>query len=244
MLAYKVENQIRGALEGLPGFVDRVYVVDDGSPDRTSEVVRSLVHDRVRLIKHKTNQGPGGALSTGYRAALADGMQVVVKVDGDGQMPMDQMENLIVPIVERQADYTKGDRLSIARHRNGMPPFRFAGNLMLTWLTRVASGYWRLNDAQNGYTAISREALERIDLGFYSYYGYLNDLLVQLNVGGHRMKDVTMPARYGTEKSSIRLGTYVPKVSLLLLGLFFWRLRQKYFRGKEMRKALRGGEAR
>ena len=229
VLAYRVENQIKEVIENLPDFVDRIYVIDDGSPDGTSEIVKMLDHGRLNLIQHETNLGPGGALSTGYRAALADGMEVVVKVDGDGQTPVEQIEDLIMPVVDGQVDYAKGDRLSIPEHRQGMPRFRIFGNLMLTWLTRIASGYWQLNDSQNGFTAISKRALETIDLNLYSYYGYLNDLLVQLNVRHLKILDVPMAAVYGEEKSSIRLSPYVPKVSLLLLRKLCCRIWKRYF---------------
>lgn len=227
VLAYNVEAHIEGVVKTLPNFADRVYVIDDGSPDRTAEVVRAIPDSRVSLIQHKINLGPGAGLSTGYRAALADGMDVVVKVDGDGQMAPEQMENLIGPIVNEQVDYTKGDRLSIRAHRHGMPRFRLFGNLLLTRLTRISSGYWHLQDSQNGFTAISKKALESIDLNFCPYYGYLNDLLVQLNVFQLRIMDIPMPAKYGTEKSSVRLTRYVLKVSLVLLSRFLWRIRMK-----------------
>ncbi len=227
VLAYRVEKQIKDVIEKLPDFVDQVYVIDDGSPDRTSEIVRMLDHRHVNLIQHEANLGPGGALSAGYRAALVDGMDVVVKVDGDGQMPMEQMENLLIPIIESRVDYTKGDRLSIPENRRGMPRFRLFGNLILTWLTRVASGYWRLNDSQNGFTAISKKALQSLNLNLYYYYGYLNDILVQLNANHFKTIDVPMPARYRDERSSIRLYPYVPKMSFLLLRRFMWRQKMK-----------------
>ena len=229
VLAYRVEHQIRDALKSMPSFVDRIYVVDDGSPDKTAALVKSLSDSRIRLIQHRTNQGPGAALSTGYHAALEDDIDVMIKVDGDGQMPTEQMEDLITPIIEGKVDYAKGNRLSTSEHYQSMPRFRLFGNLMLTWLSRIASGYWQLNDAQNGFTAISKQALKTINLNLYPRYGYLNDLLVQLNVHGYRILDVPMPARYGTEKSAIRLKTYIPKIASLLLRKFCWRLWRKYF---------------
>lgn len=230
VLAYKVENHVRNVVESLPDSIDKVYVVDDGSPDRTGEIIQTLALPQVQLIKHETNRGPGAALLTGYQAALKDNMDIVVKVDGDGQMPLERIEDLITPILEGRADYTKGDRLSISKHRQVMPRFRLFGNLMLTWLTRIASGYWHINDSQNGFTAISRKALEIEGLNLYPYYGYLNDLLVQLNVHCVRVLDVPMPAMYGGEKSNIRLRKYVPRVSMFLMRRFIWRLRVKYLR--------------
>lgn len=228
--AFKVEKFIRNTIEGLPSFVDRIYVIDDGSPDGTADVVLSLNHSRVNLIRHETNRGPGAALSTGYQAALADNMDIAVKVDGDGQMPPEQIENLILPLVEGRADYTKGDRLCNSEYCQSMPRFRLFGNRMLTWLTRLASGYWHLSDAQNGFTAISKKALQSINQNLYPYYGYLNDLLAQLNVHRFEVIDIPMPAKYGSEKSSIKYRVYIPKVSFLLLRRFLWRLWKKYLR--------------
>ncbi|MFC1862253.1 glycosyltransferase family 2 protein [Chloroflexota bacterium] len=226
---YNEEDFIVSVINNVPNFVDRIYIVDDGSPDRTVGIVKTLNHSLVTLIQHETNHGPGAALSTGYQAALEDNMDIVVKIDGDDQMPSDQIENLIMPIVEGKVDYTKGDRLSSSQHRRGMPRFRLFGNLLLTGLTRIASGCWHLSDSQNGFTAISKKALETVNLNLYPCYGYLNDLLIQLNVHHFKVSDVPMLAKYGKEKSSIRLKTYIPKISLLLLTRFLWRLRMKYF---------------
>ena len=186
ILAYDVESFIRGVIEGLPGFVDKIYVVDDGSKDKTTEIVRSLTADvnnatynKVTLLNHTANRGPGAGLQTGYKAALLDSMDIIVKVDGDGQMRAEYMENLIIPIVEKRADYTKGNRLYNHAYQADMPRFRLFGNRILTWLTRIESGYWHISDSQNGYTAITQKALKTIDLNFYKYYGYLNDILAK-----------------------------------------------------------------
>lgn len=228
VLAYMVEDQIEHTIETQPAFVDEVYVVDDGSTDATAERIAKLATGNVHLIRHEENRGPGAGLRSGYQAALADGMDIVAKVDGDGQMESAGLESLITPVVNGEADYTKGNRLSSPEHRRSMPRFRLLGNRILTWQTRIASGYWHLDDAQNGYTAISRRALETINLDLCPYYGYLNDLLIQLHAHGFRLMDVPMPAKYGGEKSSIRLRLYVPRVSKVLLAGFFWRLRMEY----------------
>lgn len=139
------------------------------------------------------------------------------------------LPELLDPIVEGKADYTKGNRLMNVEFRKGMSAWRSFGNVILTFLTKMASGYWQLMDPQNGYTAISNRALERIDPDtIYPWYGYCNDLLTKLNVFGFRVKDVVMPARYGNEKSKIKYGRYMFKVSWLLLKNFLWRLKMKY----------------
>lgn len=228
ILAYNTEKQVRSTIENLPDFVDMIYAINDGSTDKTAEVIRNHKYSRVNLIQHERHGGPGLALSTGYKAALMDDMDIIIKVDGDDQMPLEQIESLIIPIAEGKADYTKGDRLSVPEHRQGMPHLRLFGNLILTWLTRITSGYWQLNDSQNGFTAICKDALQSVNLDLYSYFGYLNDLLVQLNTHHCKIQDVPMPAKYGAEKSSIRLAVYIPKVSFLLMRRFLWRLWRKY----------------
>jgi glycosyltransferase involved in cell wall biosynthesis len=229
--AYNVEGFIKNTIEGLPALVDRIYVIDDGSPDNTANIVKALSNSNVYLIQHERNKGPGAAMSTGCKAALEDEMDVIVKLDGDGQMPSEYMENLIMPIIERKASYTKGDRLSNPDYRGKMPRSRLFGNILLTGLTRIASGYWHINDTQNGFVAISRRALESIDVEtIYPHYGYLNDILVRLNVSAFEVQDVPMPAKYGSEKSSIKYRGYIPHVSFVLLRRFLWRLWGKYIR--------------
>ena len=227
--AHNEENHIKDTIETLPDFVDKIYVIDDGSTDRTAEIVKTLTDQRIRLMQHEVNKGPGAALVTGYKAALKDERDVIVKMDGDNQMDPEQLPILLEPIIEGKADYTKGNRLLSPEYRTGMTKWRFFGNSMLTLLTKMGSGYWQMMDPQNGYTATSRSVLERIDIdSIYPYYGYLNDILVKLNVYGYRVMDIVMPARYGRERSSIRYGKYIVKVSLMLLLDFLWRLKMKY----------------
>lgn len=233
-------------IDTLPAFVDRVYPVDDASTDGTWEVLTeraapardavATVADggaeadvRVVPLRHETNQGVGAAIRTGYRRAHADGMDVVAVMDGDGQMDPEMLDRLLDPIVAGRAAYAKGNRLLSPSHRDGMSRWRLFGNALLTGLTRVASGYWTLMDSQNGYTAISRHALETIDLDrLYDGYGFRNDLLVALNVARLPVADVSIPAIYGEERSGIRYRSFVPRLSRLLLSGFLWRLRGRY----------------
>jgi glycosyltransferase involved in cell wall biosynthesis len=193
---------------------------------------RAEVHDavgRVVPIKHRENLGAGGAIKTGYLAALADEVDITTTVDGDGQMDLSQMTRLLDPIVDDEADYAKANRLLYKEFRQDMPPFRFFGNSILTFLTKIASGYWKTMDPQNGYTAISGYALDNVGIeNMYEYYGYCNDILVKLNAKGMRVADVAMPAVYGDEESSINYPTYIRKVSGMLLKNFLWRLKTKY----------------
>jgi len=207
-----------------------VEVVHDGGDSLLHQ--RAVVHDpigRVVPVQHRENLGAGGAIKTGYLAALADEVDIVPTVDGDGQMDLSQLPKLLDPIVEDKADYAKGNRLLYKEFRSDMPKFRFVGNSILTFLTKVSSGYWKTMDPQNGYTAISGYALENVGIeNMYEYYGYCNDLLVKLNAKGMCIADVAIPAMYGDEESSINYVTYIRKVSGMLLQNFLWRLKVKY----------------
>lgn len=233
----------------LPAFADRAYVIDDRSTDGTwAEISRTAarlnasrprpaiadggtVLPRFVAIRHDRNRGRGAAVKTGYLAALADGMDVVAVLDGDGQMDPDLLDRFVAPVVAGEVDYAKGNRLSRLEHRDGMSRWRFVGNVLLTTLTHIASGYWRTGDSQNGYTAISASTLRRLDVdGLYDGYGFLNDILVKLHVAGARVGDVVMPARYGDEQSGIRYRTFIPRVSGLLLRDFVWRVWTEYRR--------------
>jgi hypothetical protein len=183
----------------------------------------------ITRLRHAENRGPGGAIKTGYLAAVSDGVEVVVTIDGDGQMDCDRLKDVIDPIVSGQAGYAKGDRLAHREALWDMPTFRLFGNVVLTGLTRLSSGFWGLSDPQNGFTAVSSEVLCEIDLQrMWEYYGYMNQLLAQLNAAGITVVDVPMPAQYGDEESSIGYWQYIRRVSLLLVVSFLGRLRGTY----------------
>ncbi|MFC4990358.1 glycosyltransferase family 2 protein [Saliphagus infecundisoli] len=260
--AYNEADHVEGVLATLPGFVDRVYVVDDRSTDDTWDAITSFVESRDRQevtdrdgldedpvsedppavpdggraawsrfvpIRHAENQGAGGALRTGYRHAHADGVDVTVAMDADGQMDPDRMRALLDPIVGGVADYTKGNRLGTGEDSREMPPFRLLGNRLLTALTKLSAGYWHLQDPQNGYTAISHRALAAIDLDrIPDDHDYTNDLLAQLNVAGMCVADVAMPAKYGDEESTIDYRTFVPATLGTLAYGFIHRMARTY----------------
>ncbi|QIO24362.1 glycosyltransferase family 2 protein [Haloarcula sp. JP-L23] len=240
--AYNEEGFVGETIATIPGYVDRIYAVEDGSTDGTWEEIcrtaerinaasasRNGFSRRVVPIRHDANRGVGGAIKTGYLAAREDGIDVTAVMGGDAQMQPELLEGVIRPVVEGEADYVKGNRLLNEAHQSGMPRFRYVGNRILTWLTRIASGYWTIGDPQNGYTAISLHALEEAGIeDMYEYYGYCNDLLVRLNVAGLRVVDVPRPANYGDEESHIAYRSYIPKVSGMLLRNYLWRLRTKH----------------
>lgn len=199
--AYNEELLIGETLTGIPEYVDRIYVIDDGSIDRTGKIVKNLGDPRIVYLRHEINKGVGAGIIDGYKLALKDEMDIVAVMAGDNQMDPAQLPRLIFPIIEGRADYTKGNRLLTDDFMTGMSKWRSFGNLLLSFITKIGSGYWQVMDPQNGYTAISRQALEVIDLdSVYPYYGYCNDLLIKLNAFGMRVMDVVMPARYGREK--------------------------------------------
>ncbi len=227
--AYNEELLISETLGGIPDYVDRIYVIDDASTDRTSEIVKNLGDSRIVYFRHEVNKGVGAGIIDGYKLALKDEMDIVAVMAGDNQMDPVQLPRLIFPIIEGKADYTKGNRLLTDDFRTGMSKWRSLGNILLSFITKIGSGYWQIMDPQNGYTAISRQALEVIDLdSVYPYYGYCNDLLIKLNAFGMRVMDVVMPARYGNEKSKIRYGKFIRKVAPMIFRGFLWRLRVKY----------------
>jgi glycosyltransferase involved in cell wall biosynthesis len=229
--AHNEELLILDTLSSIPAFIDRVYVIDDCSKDATLEKAKGYAKNepRVTVIHHEVNGGVGAAIVTGYKAALADGMEISAVMAGDNQMDPAFLPHLLDPIIDKEVDYTMGNRLISHEYRHEMSKWRFFGNALLTMLTKIASGYWQMMDPQNGYTAISKRALETIPLnGIYPGYGYCNDLLVRLNVWNFRVKNVPHPARYGREKSGIKYRTYIIRVSKLLLKDFLWRLKMKY----------------
>lgn len=229
--AYNEEELIGETIESVPDYVCRVYVIDDGSKDRTGEIIEAYARRDPRIvpIHHNPNRGVGAAITSGYKRAIKDDMDLVAVMAGDNQMDPFYLPSLLDPIIDGRADYTKGNRLLNEAYRTGMPGWRSFGNSLLTFLTKIASGYWQMMDPQNGYTAISVKALSELPLdSVYQGYGYCNNLLVWLNIHGMTVKDVAIPARYGREKSKIRYSTYIPRVSKLLLGNFLFRLKTKY----------------
>jgi glycosyltransferase involved in cell wall biosynthesis len=227
--AYNEELLLADTIKGIPGYVTRIFIIDDGSNDHTPEVIKSITDPSVRSVRHEPNKGVGAAIITGYKMALEEDMDIVVVMAGDNQMDPDQLPRLLLPILEGKADYTKGNRLISKEFRKGMSTWRSFGNSLLTLITKIGSGYWNIMDPQNGYTAISRNALEIINLdSIYNYYGYCNDILIKLNTFGMRTMDVAMPARYSTERSHIKYSKYILKVAPMIFKGFLWRLKTKY----------------
>jgi glycosyltransferase involved in cell wall biosynthesis len=228
--AHDEEELIAGTLAGIPEFVDRVYVVDDSSRDATAARAQEVGDSRVEVISHPQNEGVGAAIVTGYRRALAEGIDVACVMAADGQMDPGDLERIATPVARGEVDYAKANRLFTGQAWMLMPRHRYLGNAVLSMLTKIASGYWHVADSQSGYTAISRETLEQLDLDrIYRRYGFPNDMLVHLNVWNARVRDVPSRPIYGVgERSEIRLWRVIPAIAWLLFKGFFWRLREKY----------------
>ena len=231
--AYNEERQIGKVLETMPAFVDHIIVVDDHSADATIERCKEWqdrLGNRLTIIAQPKRGGVGAAITSGYKRSVELGLDVVAVMAGDGQMDPNDLTLIIEPVTSGKADYSKGNRLFTGEAWRKTPAVRYLGNAFLSMLTKIASGYWHVADSQSGYTAISRAALESLDLErVYPSYGYPNDLLVRLNINNFRVADVPVHPRYGIgERSSMNVFKVMPTVSLLLFRGFMRRLFLKY----------------
>ena len=226
---YNVADQVADVVASVPDWVDGIVAVDDASQDDTSGVLPGLADPRLVIVRHERNRGVGGAMVTGFQKAALLGADILVKVDGDGQMDLRFLPALLDPITKEQYAYAKGNRLLDRAALAQMPRVRLIGNLLLTFMTKLASGYWHLMDPQNGFVAIKASTWavldpERIASGYF----FENDMLVGLNIIDARVKDVPIPARYQGEPSSLRVHRIIPVFSWLLLHRMIHRFYFKY----------------
>jgi len=280
--AYNEEKQISLVLESMPGFVDRIIVVNDNSKDDTLKIVkaaidkdsgdysnpaigyrvieRTLYNDaefflqemeqkkralytpseivnsdpgksRIILINHQKNNGVGAAIASGYRWCRDNNIDCTAVMAGDGQMDPSELEGICRPVVEEGLDYVKGNRLIHRSARYVIPTKRYYGNSILSILTKIASGYWRVSDTQTGFTAISLNALNKIEIEkIYRKYGMPNDMLVKLNIARCTLKEVEIkPIYHIGERSKMKIGKVIPRISWILLKAFFKRIWTRYF---------------
>jgi len=204
--AHNEAAHILGVVMSLPEWVDGIIVVDDASEDATAEVVRGITDPRVTLIQHDRNLGVGAAMRTGYRRAIAEGYDLVGKIDADGQMRADELIRLVQPLELGIADYTKGNRFCFRGATSNMPVERSFGNTVLSFMTKVASGYWHVFDSQCGYTVVRTPFLELLDLDrLPDDYFFENAILIQLNALNARVVDVPIKTLYGHEVSGVSM---------------------------------------
>ncbi len=228
--AYNVSDTIIKVITGIPKMVSSIIVVNDSSKDDTAEKVRSVEDKRVILISHKKNRGVGGALLSGYSYALSTNADIIVKLDGDDQMDVSLLPVLIDPIINGQADYAKGNRFLHPAALKKMPAIRKVGNLGLTFLTKIASGYWNIFDPANGFTAISRTKLEALDPDkISSNYFFETSMLCELRKINAVVMDVPMPAIYQNERSSVKITRELVVFSTNLVARMINRLTTRYF---------------
>ena len=235
--AYNEEKLIEDTLLAVPPFIDRIYVVDDGSTDATSDIVKEFMHrdNRVELVQHENNRGPGAAIVTGYKKAVGDGYDAAAVIGGDNQMGMEYLSDFLEPFVDDEADYVKGNRFLKGKPKN-MPFNRLFGNTCLSIMTKIASGYGYIFDTQDGYTAISRKAIEKVDWSnAWEGYGYVSDFLIRFNVYGLRVKDIYRREVYlpGVKQSQIEIKRYIFVVGPMIVRGFFWRIKEKYFKRRK-----------
>ena len=228
--AFDEERLVSETIRGIPDFVDRIYVVDDASRDGTAEKAGAVGDFRVELIRHEKNSGVGAAIVSGYRRALEEEIDVTCVMAADNQMDPAELRLLVEPVARGEVEYAKANRLVSGEAWKVIPRTRYLGNAVLSLLTKIASGYWHVADSQAGYTAISLDALRRLDLDrLYPRYGFPNDVLVHLNVQNARVRDIPSRPIYDVgEQSGIRLRAVVPRISWLLFKAFWWRMGQKY----------------
>lgn len=218
--AYKEALMITQVIDTMPDYVDHIVIVDDHSPDNTSEVVAQSTDPRVTLIRHEVNQGVGGAVITAHQKAMELGADVNVVMAGDAQMDPAYLPDLLDKVTDGGYGFAKANRFYSPESFAGMPKYRVFGNIVLSFMTKAASGYWNLFDPQNGYTAIRTSVLKRVPLERVAKrYSFENDLLIHLNILNTSAVDVPIPAVYGEEVSSIKLSKVVPELlNLLFVG--------------------------
>jgi dolichol-phosphate mannosyltransferase len=228
---YKVREQVLGVLAGIGPEVSRIYVVDDACPQKTGLLVEEECRDpRVEVLRHETNRGVGAAVVTGYRRALEDGAEVMVKLDGDGQMDPSLVPRFVRPILEGEADYTKGNRFFNVEDVRQMPGLRFWGNAALSFLSKLASGYWDVFDPNNGFTAIHAKVAALLPLERLSErYFFESDVLFRLNTLRAVVSELPISARYGDEESSLQPLRVAPEFLGKHLANFGKRLFYNYF---------------
>ena len=226
------ESQISKVVNSIPSFVDNIVVVDDFSDDNSATVVEQIIEKdkKIILLKHENNKGCGGAISTGNIWASSKDFDIIVRMDGDGQMDPNELTTLLDPIIDDGVDFTKGNRFLSGNAYSKMPKIRFYGNAILSLITKIVSGYWHISDFQSGYVAFNKLVLKKINWeNMYKGYGQPNDLLIMLNVENFKVRDVMVEPIYNVgEKSGISIFNVFFSLSWLLLKRFFWRLKTKY----------------
>lgn len=227
---YRVAQHVPAVIAGIPGWISHIIAVDDASPDPSAQAALETWDPRVVVVELPVNQGVGGAVLAGLQKAREMGVDVAVKMDGDGQMRPEFLDLLVEPILAGRADYTKGNRFYHVQEIQRMPRLRRFGNLGLSFLTKLASGYWNVFDPTNGYTAMRMDLLPALNRDhLHPRYFFEISLLVELNLARAVVQDVPMPAYYAGEVSSLSISRSLLEFPALLLRRFLRRLWLQYF---------------
>jgi len=226
--AYKVSRHISSVVSGIPKYVDNVIIIDDCCPEQSHKSVTKT--KRIQIINHQSNQGVGAAVISGYRQAIKNNFDVVVKVDGDGQMDPENICLLLDQIIDKGYDYSKGNRFNDLSLLKNMPIARLLGNSLLSFLVKFASGFWNIMDPTNGFVAISNRALNILNLDKISKrYFFESDMLINLNIYNCPVVDVPMKPIYKNEKSSLSISKSIFEFPFKLLKGLIKRILYKYF---------------
>jgi glycosyltransferase involved in cell wall biosynthesis len=225
---YRVAAHVADVVRSVPASCDLIICVDDASPDDIASALAELGDPRVLYVRHDQNRGVGGAVKTGWEEALARHADIIVKLDGDGQMDGRDIELLVAPLVQGQADFAKGNRFVHHAALRAMPRARLLGNAALSLGVKAVSGYWNVLDPTNGFVAIQADVLRRLDRSWLAdRYFFETSLLVELNIERARVVDVALPARYGDAPSSLgirhSLVTFPPRLIRAMARRFYWR---------------------
>jgi glycosyltransferase involved in cell wall biosynthesis len=229
--SYRVSRHIHGVIARIPALVSMIFVVDDACPEGSGDLVEKEASDpRVVVIRHQVNQGVGGAVMTGYLAAVEAGASVIVKIDGDGQMAPEFIGAFVEPILRGEADYTKGNRFFDLERVREMPPVRLFGNAVLSFMAKLSTGYYDLFDPTNGYTAIHAGLIKLLPLDKISKrYFFETDMLFRLNTVGAVVVDIAMAAKYGEEVSNLKIKNILGEFLLKHIRNFFKRIFYSYY---------------
>ena len=229
--SYRVIKHILGVIATIGPEVWRIYVVDDKCPEGSGNYVEANCKDpRVVVLRHEINQGVGGAVMTGYSVAIADGAEVIIKIDGDGQMDPGLIPSVAAPIFAGEADYTKGNRFFDLEEIRAMPKVRLFGNGVLSLMTKLSSGYWDLFDPTNGYTAIHVDVARLLPFGKISRrYFFETDMLFRLNTLRAVVVDVPMDANYGDEISNMKVSKIIGEFLVKHIRNFSKRIFYNYY---------------
>ena len=227
---YKVSKQIKDVLLSIPEFVDYIIVVDDACPENSGDISKELHQDKTHIIYHKRNEGVGGAVISGFKKAIQLNIDIVIKLDGDGQMDSNNITKLIQPLIDNCADYTKGNRFHDFNALKSMPKIRLFGNSLLSFAIKVASGYWNIMDPTNGFCAISSQSLHDLNLDkIEKRYFFETDMLINLNLMNKVVQDIPISAIYNNETSNLSIRHILLTFPLKIVKGLIKRIFFKYY---------------